>query len=222
MKRPSLGSLTLNQKLALGALALGLLAVPARPYADARVTLDTRELAMLVEAEADHVTPLELADWIVQGRADHRLVDLRDQRSFAGYHIPTAENVPLSDLAAQRLPATETLVVYSDGGTHGAQAWLLLKARGLRAVYNLKGGLEGWKDEVLFPVFPVPPAPDKPEYERQASLSRHFGGTPRIGAEAAAAALALPTPQIQADPALAPALPGDVKPLAKKKKKEGC
>ena len=53
--------LTLNQKLATVAVALGALALFSVPHRGPVVTLDTRELAQIVEKEVDHVTPSELA-----------------------------------------------------------------------------------------------------------------------------------------------------------------
>ncbi|MBI5168451.1 MAG: hypothetical protein HZA61_03085, partial [Candidatus Eisenbacteria bacterium] len=87
---------TTNRALAAAALALGLLATAGRPTRGHTVTLDTQELATIVESKVDHVSAAELADWIVAGKADYRLVDLRDEAAFAAYHIQDAENVPLT------------------------------------------------------------------------------------------------------------------------------
>ena len=97
-----LSKLTLNQKLGALALALGALAVFANVAPGHTVTLNAKELLTGVERQEDHVTPPELAAWIVEGRADYRLVDVRDEKAFAEYHIPTAENVPLATVARRR------------------------------------------------------------------------------------------------------------------------
>lgn len=219
--RALLAGLTLNQRLALLAFFLGLVALAAQPYAGGRVTLDTRELTALVGREADHVTPQELAGWIVERRSDYRLIDLREAKDFEQYRIPTAENVPLAQLGDLAIAPTEKLVLYSDGGTHGAQAWLLLKARGWKAVYNLKGGLEGWKDEVLYPVLTDGPAlEDRERLERAVALSRFFGGGPRAAsAGSVVAPVALPAAPSVAPPSL-PAGAGAA--AAPRRKKEGC
>jgi len=181
MKLPAL---TLNQKLACLALALGVLALFSVPHRGPVVKIDTRELALIVAKEVDHVTPSELAGWIVQGPF------LR----------------------------TEKIVLYSDGGIHAAQAWMLMQAQGYRAVYTVLGGLEGWKDEVLYPALPAQAAAvDRARFERAAALSRFFGGEPRAeGGAVAAAPMALPK-------LTAPVPSGTVSPVApRKKKKEGC
>ena len=59
---------------------LGAIAVFASPQRGNVVTLDTRELALIVDGKLDHVSADELADWIIQGRADYRLIDVRDHK----------------------------------------------------------------------------------------------------------------------------------------------
>src|SRR3990172_3891583 len=221
-------ALSLNQKLSALAFVLGLMALAAQPYQGSRVRLDSKELAVLVQREADHLTPGELADWIVQERADYRLLDLRDPKAFGEYPIPSAENVPLAVLTEAPVARAEKIVLYSEGGIHGTQAWVLMKAGGFRSVYNLRGGLEGWKDEVLFPLFPEKPAAEeKARLERVASVSRFFGGSPRAGsASPAGAPQPLPAVRVESAPATGlPSLPSGPAGAAtpkKGKKKEGC
>jgi rhodanese-related sulfurtransferase len=217
MKLPAL---TLNQKLAIVAVALGALALFSVPHRGPVVTLDTRELALIVEKEVDHVTPSELAGWIVQGRSDYRLIDLRAGSDYAAYHIPTAENVTVAALPDFPFLRNEKIVLYSDGGIHAAQAWMLMQAQGYRAVYTVLGGLEGWKDDVLYPVLPAQASvADRARFERAVALSRFFGGEPRAEG-AAVATTPVELPKLTAP---APAPSGTVSPVApRKKKKEGC
>jgi hypothetical protein len=90
--------LSLNQRLARVALSLGLLAVVARTQRGPVVALDLKELATIIDRESDHVGAGELAGWVVSGRSDYRLIDLRSEKEYATYHIPTSENVTLSAL----------------------------------------------------------------------------------------------------------------------------
>ena len=227
MKRPSL---TLNQKLAAVALLLGAGALFSQPHRGPVVQLDTRELAMIVEQEVDHVTPAELAAWIVEGRSDYRLLDLRNEQDYAAYHVPTAENVPVGQLTEFPPLPTEKVVLYSEGGIHAAQAWMLMRAQGHKAVYTLLGGLDGWKDEVLFPMLPSDATPQqRARFEQSAALARFFGGQARVASEAAPAAGAAPMtpvalPEAPELPKLAPPAGGRTAPATapKKKKKEGC
>ena len=218
--------LTLNQKLALGAVVLGAAALFATPYPGSTVTLDTKELALVVGTEADHVEAPELAAWIIESRADYRLIDLRTEAEFAQYHIPTAVNIPMNVLTDAGLGRQEKLVLYSEGGIHSAQAWMLLRARGFKSVYMLKGGLDEWKDQVVFPVGADNPTRDeRARDERLKSISAFFGGQPRSAAAVAAGAAVMPGMAPAATPArpsvVAPPSPaGGPKPAAKKK--EGC
>jgi hypothetical protein len=216
MKRPSL---TFNQKLAALAFALGAVALFAQPHRGPFVKLDGRELALVVEQEVDHVTAPELAAWIVEGRADYRLIDLRSAEEYAAYHIPTAENVPLSGLADYPLLRTEKVVLYSEGGIHSAQAWMLLRAQGHESAYMVLGGLEAWKDEVLYPALPADAGPQqRARFERAAALAQFFGGQPRADGAAAATAAPVELPKLTAPPPT----PGPATAVGKPKKKEGC
>ena len=238
-------ALPLNQRLALLAFALGAAALFISPTRGGAVSIEPDELAAMVQKEVDHVTADDLADWIIQGRADYRLIDLRDEKAYVEYHIPGAELVPVAQLPDAALARNEKIVLYSDGGIHSAQAWFLLKARGYKGAYILLGGLDTWRDTVVYPVLAENPASD--QAGRNAKLSAraaHFGGAPRTASAVVASAPALgstpapgstaasasaaapgstpaapvPMPKVQAPgaPAAATAAP------AARKKKEGC
>ncbi len=211
-------SLSLNQKLAVGACALGFLALFARPHRGNVVTLDVKELAAIIDKEGDHVTAGELAGWIVAGRSDYRLIDLRSEKEYAEYHIPTAENVTLTALPEAPLQAIEKIVLYSEGGIHAFQAWMLMRAKGFRNVYTLKGGLDQWKEDVLFPTLAENATPqERARFERLAAMARFFGGSPRQGETQTAAAKTPEMPQVEGG-----APPATAGPVRAKKKKEGC
>lgn len=216
--------MTLNQKLALGAFGLGLVALFARPERGSVVTLDTKELAQVIGREDDHVTASELAAWIVEGRSDYRLIDVRSAGEFAEYHIPTAENVPIAALPDHPLLRTEKIVLYSEGGIHGSQGWMLLRAKGFKGVYTLRGGLEQWKEDVLFPTLAENAAPqERARFERSAALARFFGGQPRVGTAAGVATTRpLELPKLEAAAVPPSSAPAGATAPRKAKKKEGC
>jgi rhodanese-related sulfurtransferase len=209
--------LTLNQRLAAIALGLGAIAIFARPVPGGAVSIYPAELAVIVQTEVDHVAPLDVADWIVAGRADYRLVDLRDARAYGEYHIPGAENVEITGLSDAPLARNERTVLYSDGGIHSAQAWFLLRARGFMGVYILRGGLDAWRDEVLFPVLAEQPTPFQAQRnDKLAALARHFGGQPRSGDAAVAPIRPVAMPKVEVPTG------GGAAPTATRRKKEGC
>jgi rhodanese-related sulfurtransferase len=208
--------MSVNRILAAVALALGALAVLGDPYQGSVVTVNTKELAAIVEAKVDHVDAVELADWILRGETEYRLIDIREEAAYSEYHIPTAEHVPIGMLPDYPLLRNERIVLYSDGGIHSAQAWFLLKAQGYHGVYMLFGGLDAWKDEVLFPALPADPTPEElARFERARFVSEQFGGTPRTGVEDEVRQAAVPLPKVDASART-------VAPTRAKKKKEGC
>jgi len=223
-------------RMVIGGLVLaGLVAaIAGDPYRGSKATVDTKELARLVDGKADHILAPDLADRLIAGDNSFRLIDLREPQEYARYHIPGAENIPLPSLDPAALPKDESYIIYSDGGIHGAQAWVLLKAHGLR-VYSLFMGMDGWKDEVLNPVLPAQPKPDESAVvAKRLLVARHFGGTPQTqGAAVPASTVPVPVPE----PARVPAVPAPVNPatapapadappagdpVPKKKKREGC
>src|SRR5256714_13982575 len=86
--------------LAVGiALVLGVAAAFAgTPDRSRNARLDVASLARAVEHEDDHVTALELAEWIRDRKPGLRVIDIRSSDEFSALHIPTAEQVSLSDL----------------------------------------------------------------------------------------------------------------------------
>jgi rhodanese-related sulfurtransferase/uncharacterized membrane protein YedE/YeeE len=138
-------------------------------------------IAMEIAREADHVDALELAEWIKARRAGLRVLDLREGLDTSTYVIPGATPVSLEALDTIRVKLGEQLVLYSDGGAHAAQAWVLLRVRGIRNALVLKDGMAAWEDEVLSPLLPaVPDDTARTRFQRAKELSLWFGGFPRI------------------------------------------
>ncbi|HOT97640.1 MAG TPA: rhodanese-like domain-containing protein [bacterium] len=214
----ALKKMSLNARLAALLLLFGFIAIFAGdPYGGAKTEIDAQELALIVDRQVDHVAAEELADWIIQNRSDYRLIDLRTEKEYDEYHIPTSENITLAGLMDAGLQRNEKIVLYSEGGIHSAQAWFLLKARGYKAVYMLFGGLEEWKDKVLFPAVPENPTPEqRVAFAKIKEVSTYFGGTPQSNAAAVTA-----QPQTALPKLSLPAGGTGPKPQGKKKK-EGC
>jgi rhodanese-related sulfurtransferase len=223
MIRPRLSGLSPHARLAALALLLGAGALAVGdPARGGRVTIDAARLAALVEGEVDHVTPDTLASWILEGRQDYRLIDLRTAEEFDAYHVPTAERISIAELAAGALPRNEKIVLYSAEGIHSAQAWFLLEAQRYPAVYILLGGLAQWNEQVLYPEAPPQGAAPREgaAFARAAERARFFGGSPRAasapGVDVAAALAPPPAARVAPPPAAPRAAAGA------KKKKEGC
>jgi len=179
---------------ALAAVAL-LLAVSAAFVGSSRRTtsggVDVASLAAQIEHEDDHVTAVELAQWIKDRKPGLRVLDIRADSEFEAFHIPSAERVPLTDIAKMSPRGDETLVLYSEGGAHAAQGWVLLRSLGFTKVYFLRGGLLDWMDDIMSPTLPELSGSAAADSARtaHATLSRYFGGVPRVGE-----AVSLPAP----------------------------
>ncbi len=167
-------------RLASVALALGLLAVPASLSSRGADVDRYDAIAREVAGRADHVEPLDLAEWIRDRRPGLRVIDVRDDVAPGDYVIPGSESVPMSGIARLRVGRGDHIVLYSDGGAHAAQAWVLLRAQGVINVQVLHDGLAGWDDEVMAPVPGRPGDPaDSARFARARSLAEYFGGRPR-------------------------------------------
>jgi rhodanese-related sulfurtransferase len=210
-------TLTTNQRLAVLAIVLGAVATAATPTRGSRLRVDSREMADLMARGLDRVEPRTLADWIIQGRTDYRLVDLREPAAFAsGLRIPTAENIPVTALLAADLPWDGKIVLVGEDEARAAQAWFLLTAQGRRGAAILRGGLRGWREDVLHPNLDLAPAADRAKLE---AVCRYFGGAPRTGA----ASGSLPAPALaQADSVPPPPPASGPKKAAPPRKREGC
>jgi len=195
----------------LVALVLGLvmLGLPARPGESYR--FQPAELGRLITERADQLAPADLAQWIVEQQAGFQAIDIRSAEEFQAGHIPGAVSLPLAELlqpsSLRTLPADKTIVLYGNGQSHAAQAWLILKAAGVDALV-LEGGMNAWNRDVLNPRAPQAGANDDEilRYNQAAATAGFLGGG---GAAPAAVA-----------PAARPGA-GFKAPL-KKKKMKGC
>ena len=119
------------------AVLLGVLAA----FAGAPRSIDVDALAKQVANEEDHVTALELAQWIKDRKPGLRIINVgRDSA-----RLPREEVIPLESLTKTHFASDETIVLVSEGGAHAAQAWVFLRALGHHNVYFLRGGVAEWK-----------------------------------------------------------------------------
>jgi rhodanese-related sulfurtransferase len=189
--------MTLVKRLGVGAAVLGFAAPFAgNPYVASRGHIDVDEIAGVIGRGEDHVDALLLARWIRERKPHLRVIDVRSAAEFDAYSIPTAENVPLELLPQASFGADETIVLYSAGGAHAAQAWMMLRAMGRRSVYFISGGLVDWDTDVMNPVLASDASADaRAAFEIIAELSRYFGGDPHVGVAADESAVRTVSPQ---------------------------
>ncbi len=184
--------------LLAGALALAATIAKGGAQGPANASAIARE----IDSESDHVTPGELARWIVGKRTDYQLVDIRPAWQFDDYHIPTAINIPLTglfdDAGMKQLARGKKIVLYGFGAGHAAQAQLLLSMKGYEA-YSLRDGIADWWAIVMSPLSIQKDPPDPTGYLEAKRLREYFmgGGAPTSPAEAAPAAIPAPPPAAQ-------------------------
>jgi rhodanese-related sulfurtransferase len=134
-----------------------------------------------------------LAAWIKERRPDLRVVDVRTAEEFDAYHVPTAERIPIDSIGLSTLRPSELIVLYSEGGAHAAQAWVLLRALGYRNVYFLRGGLYEWIEQIMSPSLAADASPkDSAAFAKNMEISRYFGGVARASSMMLDPVLTLP------------------------------
>ncbi len=164
--------------LAYTALTLGFFALIVD--GNNQTKIESLKIAELIESENDHFTVQELADSLMRKKQNLRIFDLRSPKEYPDYHIPNSENISINDLIKTKFTKKETIILYSEGGIHAAQIWILLKEKGLD-VYSLKGGLDAWKNEILFPEIPEnPSSEEKLVVSKAKRVSFFFGGKPVV------------------------------------------
>ena len=175
--------MTATRGFGTAAFVLGIAAAFAgSPYSERHGRVDVDQLATMVRREDDHVTATELAGWIKDRRSGLRVVDVRSAEDYETFHIPTAERVTIDSLVSAHFSPSETIVLYSEGGPHAAQAWVFLRALGYEKVYFLRGGAYEWIEQIVSPTLPIGASPkESAAFDTTAALSRYFGGTPKRG-----------------------------------------
>lgn len=172
-----------NRKFAAVLLVIlgGLLAISPAGLKKAQ-SFSPREIAAAITSKSDHVTAEELAAWLVDKRPDILIVDIRPSEEYQQYHIPGAINIPLAKLfdpeSLELLDQDRIVILYSNGGTHAAQAWVMLKQLGIES-YVLLGGLNYWVEAILNPNPPGDLVADSEilKYQFRKSVSGYFGGS---------------------------------------------
>lgn len=209
-------NLPVRKRVGILAVILGIIAVfLGDPYDRAKIKINLSEIALTSSEDMAKIEVKELTDWIIKGKADYRLIDLRSGEKYSEYNIPTSENILPTHILDSDLLRNEKIILYSDDDITAAKVWFILKAQNYKAVYLLKGGLNAWRNEILFPSLPSDATPkEKMEYKKIAEVSKFFGGRPRSGINVNTTEINLP--KLKAPKKII------VKRTRGKKKREGC
>lgn len=94
--------------------------------------------------------PGTAAIWLAAGRCP--LLDVRTPQEFARCHVPGSINIPWERMQTAPIPETvrerEAVMVICRSGRRAARAALLLRAAGVRRLFNV-GGLSSWPDATV-------------------------------------------------------------------------
>ena len=84
--------------------------------------------------------------------ADAILLDVRTEAEVSKGAIANSQNIVYDDSFADKLkdlPVNAPIFVYCAAGKRSAKAAEILKEKGFKEVYQLKGGLNAWKEAKL-------------------------------------------------------------------------
>ena len=124
---------------------------------------DKTEVSLLDVAHAaarqdDRVSVEELANWLIEGRGDFKLVDVRMPADYDKGSIEGADNIPIAQLVSPEtlavLPTDRRVIVYSNGSENAAKATTMLRLSGIDA-HLLMGGYNAWHEKILNPDIPT-------------------------------------------------------------------
>lgn len=165
---------------------------------------------------ATEVAPERVAEWILQGRNDFLMVDLRSESEVKAGAIPGAVRLAPEDLQVglKKLPDYKKLVFVSASGLPDKA---VLEAALLQGhhVLALKDGFAGWQASVL--TAPSADAGLTPEaFARRDTVAKYFRGEPTLGDASQAGAAPRPVAPVAAG--FVQAAPSAGAPV----KKEGC
>jgi rhodanese-related sulfurtransferase len=156
------------------------------------------EVVQNIVAQKDLVTPRELARWIIEKKHDYQLIDIRQPWQYSDYHIPTAVNIPLTELfgpqGIKQLSRSEKLVIYGFGTGQAAEAQLLLSLKGYDS-YSLGEGISGWWKDIMTPASLLSESASPAGYVEAKQLREYFTETAKTGAEPASA-VSQPMPRL--------------------------
>lgn len=96
------------------------------------------------------VDPTTAKQWLDKQEAI--IIDVREPEEYAAMHIPGATLIPLGTIQNQNLPplANKKLVIHCQSGKRSSMACEKLLANDPHiALYNLEGGILGWKNAGL-------------------------------------------------------------------------
>lgn len=134
-------------------LSLSVASVAAcTPSGESAVSMEA--IAQAAARQDDRASVEELATWLIEGRGDFKLIDVRTPEDFEAGSIGDAVNIPIAKIVSEdtlaSLPDNRMLLVYSNGSENAAKAAVMLRLAGFDA-HLLVGGYAAWHKRILNP-----------------------------------------------------------------------
>lgn len=86
----------------------------------------------------------------IEGYRKAQLIDVREPKEFENGHILGARNIPLSQLKMRLLEIRKDkpVYLYCQSGQRSGRAAQILRRKGYKDLYHLKGGFKKWTGKV--------------------------------------------------------------------------
>ena len=153
------------------------------------------ELLQDVNTKTAFMTTDEIADLIVKKDPSIQLIDVRNQADYEKFHLPNAINIPLTDLYNENWievfsQDAKKNILYSNGTVDANSAWMLLRLKGYKNVFVMKGGTNFWYETQLQPTRPsdLSDNEEMAKYDFRQATSQFLTGASAAPAEATPAA----------------------------------
>lgn len=96
----------------------------------------------------EEITAKQLKE-LIDSKKDFQLIDVREQKEFDFANIG-GELIPLNTIPQNldKIAKDKKVVVYCRSGARSANAIQYLEKNGFKDLFNLKGGILAWSDDV--------------------------------------------------------------------------
>ena len=171
-------------------LALGLLVLPGRKNLH-----ESRPQQLLAEVndQTRFLTTDQVARAIINKDPYFVFVDVRKPADFQQFSLEGAINIPLADILnpgsqAELERGDRRLVFFCNGDILSEQAWLLLRRKGMKNIFVMKGGLNHWFSTIIKPPKPgsTASAAEHSQYQTRMAASQFFTGAGTVPAAVSA------------------------------------
>lgn len=152
-------------KLAAIFIPLGILVAAIPDNKVVALKADAEQLLTEIKDGNNIITTDAVADMLVKKDPSLVLIDVRSKADYDQFHLPGAVNVPIANLFSGDNSVyfdqdIKMNVLYANGTTNATEAWMLLRQKGYKSVYVLKGGLNYWAETIMNPQKPASTSAD--------------------------------------------------------------